>query len=123
MILHGLVSGGQVTSKPDSPTRALALEDEQLVTKGEHLGVKRSPAAEQGSERAKNGQNGKHHSCISLAQLREILNDCGVDQVLGRHRTRVLGEPRNREAAREFRGVSSEFAGFTRTVDTIRFDR
>ncbi len=30
----------------DAPSRTLALENEELMAKGEHLGLKRSPAAE-----------------------------------------------------------------------------
>ncbi len=61
-------------------------EDEELMAQGEHLGLERGPTAEQRSERPENGQRGRDHRRNSLAQVREILNDYGPDQFLGRHR-------------------------------------
>ncbi len=72
--------------KLGSPPRALALEDEELMAQGEHLGLECGPAAEQRSERCENGQNGRDHHRSSLRQAREILNDDRPDQFLGRHR-------------------------------------
>ena len=71
---------------PETKERALALEDEELMAEGEHLGLERGPAAEQGLDRCENGQKGRGHRRSSLAQVREILNDDGPDQFLGRHR-------------------------------------
>jgi hypothetical protein len=55
------------------------------MAKGKHLGVERSPAQEEASERGQKSRQGSRHRPISLTQIREILNDCGADQVLGRH--------------------------------------
>ncbi len=74
--------------KRDAPSRALAPKNEELMAQGEHLGLERGPAAEQGSERRENGQKGRDHRRSSWAQVREILNDDGPDQFLGRHKRR-----------------------------------
>ena len=63
----------------------LALEDEELMAKREHLGLERSPAAEQRSKRRKSGQKGRSHAGVRLAQTPGFLNDHGPDQILGRH--------------------------------------
>ncbi len=55
------------------------------MAEGEHLGLERGPAAEQGSERCERGQKGRDHRRSSLGQVREILNDDGPDQILGSH--------------------------------------
>ena len=54
-------------SKRDAPSRALALEDEELMAEGEHLGLECGPATEQRSERRKSGQKGRDHRRSSLA--------------------------------------------------------
>ena len=72
--------------KPSRLPRALALEDEELMAQGEHLGLERGSTAEQRSERPENGQKGRDHRRSSLAQVRKILNDDGPDQFLGRHK-------------------------------------
>ncbi len=74
--------------KRDVPSRALALEDEELMARGEHLGLERGSAAERGPERCEDGQKGGDHRRSSLGQVRETLNDDGPDQFLGRHRGR-----------------------------------
>ena len=53
--------------KLGSPPRALALEDEELMAEGEHLGLECGPATEQRSERRKSGQKGRDHRRSSLA--------------------------------------------------------
>jgi hypothetical protein len=75
--------------KLDSPSRELALEDEELMAKSEHLGVECSPTPEQRPEGGQNGQEDRDHPRIRLAQIPEILNHYGPDQVLGRHRREV----------------------------------
>ncbi len=74
--------------KLSSPPRALALEDEELMAQGEHLGLECGPAAEQRSERRKSGQKGRSHAAVRLTQPPGFLNDHGPDQILGRHRLR-----------------------------------
>jgi hypothetical protein len=56
------------------------------MAKGKHLGVERILAQEEASERGQKSRQGSRHRPISLTQIREILNDCGADQVLGRHK-------------------------------------
>ncbi len=66
----------------------MALEEEELMAQGEHLGLERGPTAGQRSERPENGQKGRDHRRSSLAQVREIFNDDGPDRFLGRHKRR-----------------------------------
>ena len=70
--------------KPSRLPGALALEDEELMAQGEHLGLECGPAAEQRSERRKSGQNGRSHAGVRLTQPPGFLNDHGPDQILGR---------------------------------------
>jgi len=53
-------------AKLDSPSRELALEDEELMAKREHLGLECGSAAEQRSERRKSGQKGRSHAGVRL---------------------------------------------------------
>ena len=50
----------------DTPSLVLALEDEELVAQGEHLGLERRPAAEQGSEGRESGPKNRNHRRSSL---------------------------------------------------------
>ncbi len=52
--------------KGDAPSTVLALEDQELVAQGEHLGLKRRPAAEQGSKRCDGSQKSGNHRRRSL---------------------------------------------------------
>ncbi len=57
--------------KQDAPSRALALEDEELMAQSEHLGLECGPPAEHGSERCESGQKGRNHRRGSLGQSRK----------------------------------------------------
>ena len=70
--------------KPDLLPRSLAVEHEQLMAKGQDLGVEGSPASEERSERANDGQNGRDHARIRLGEMRELLNDFQAVEILGR---------------------------------------
>ncbi len=72
--------------KPDGPSRALALEDEELVAEGEHLGVERSSAPDERPERGKNSPKGRGHPRLSLTYLVENLNVFTADHVFGKDR-------------------------------------
>jgi len=47
--------------KRDARPGTLALEDQELMAEGEHLGLECGTAAEPGSERRENGQKGRDH--------------------------------------------------------------
>ncbi len=47
--------------KRDAHPGTLALEDQELMAEGEHLGLECGTAAEPGSERRENGQKGRDH--------------------------------------------------------------
>ena len=47
--------------KRDAHPGPLALEDQELMAEGEHLGLECGTAAEPGSERRENGQKGRDH--------------------------------------------------------------
>jgi hypothetical protein len=80
-------------AKLDSPSRELALEDEELMAEREHLGLECGPAAEQRSERRKSGKKGRCHAGVRLTQTPGFLNDHGPDQILGSH-TCTVGSSR-----------------------------
>ena len=52
----------------------------------QHSSLARTHARKQRSDRGKQGREGRGHRRSSWGQVREILNDDGPDQFLGRHR-------------------------------------
>ncbi len=93
-----------------NPVRAGIHRHIELVAEGQHLGVERSAAPEQGSKSYKQSRKGRGHAGIRLTQLSEVLNGHGPDGVLGRHTHGILLEftMRNESESRTCSGVSSE---------------
>ena len=76
-------------SKGNSLSSAPAVEDEPLVTKRKHPGLKGSPAPEERRERGEEGQKGRRHRGISLTHCARKFNDYTDDGILGRDRHTV----------------------------------
>ena len=92
LMAAALVSSCAPREEPE-PSVSAAVENcsaalEKLVrspAKGQDLGVEGSPASEERSERANDGQNGRDHARIRLGEMRELLNDFQAVEILGRH--------------------------------------